>query len=215
MELLGTKTIVRPERGLQAASIIAANRRSHRFAAVSRKRNSAFTLIELMVVIGIMGIILTIAIPGIYRTLHPNPLQKGIDDLREACKAARELAVLGSHTTVLSIDLKSKTFSVGTAAGPPRQTTTSDLSMEHLYQTSRTASGYQFSDKIVIEGVGINGLDYTEDERVEVHFYPKGTSDQFSIVLLNIDNNDRRNVWLDSVTGYADFEVDPQKFRVR
>src|SRR4051794_40507683 len=72
----------------------------------------AFTLIELMVVVGIMGLVLMIAIPGIYRTLHPDPLQKAVDDVREACKAARELAVMRTSPTVLAIDLKSKSFSV-------------------------------------------------------------------------------------------------------
>ena len=149
-----------------------------------------FTLIELMIVVGIMGIILTIAVPGIYRQLHPNPLQKGVDEIREACKAARELAVLGSSTTMLSIDLKNRSFSGGNKS-------------------------FQLSDRVIIEGVGINGLDYTEDEHAEVRFYPKGTSDEFSIVLRYADNQELRNIWLDAVTGYPEFEVDPRKFRHR
>ena len=85
---------------------------------------SAFTLIELMVVVGIMGIILMISIPGIYRHMHPNPLQKAVDDIREACKAARELAVLRGTTTALAIDLNSKTFSVQGASAPGGETRT-------------------------------------------------------------------------------------------
>src|SRR4051812_46973806 len=131
---------------------------------IRKPPTAGFTLIELMVVIGIMGIILMIAIPGVYRTLHPNPLQKAVDDLSEACKAARELAVLGSRTTMLSIDLKSKTFSVQTAAEQPRKQATSPdefaIDSPPRMETSRTASGYRFSEKVLIEGVGINGLDY-------------------------------------------------------
>src|SRR3989442_1703328 len=81
----------------------------------------AFTLIELMVVVGIMGIILTIAVPGLYRQLHPNPLQKAVDDIQEACKAAHEMAVLRTATTPLSIHLKSKSISVHSASLPGPQ----------------------------------------------------------------------------------------------
>jgi prepilin-type N-terminal cleavage/methylation domain-containing protein len=192
-------------------------------SALIRKRSSqqrgAFSLIELMVVVGIMGIILTIAIPGVYRFMHPNPLQKAVDDLREACKAARELAVLRTTTAVLSIDLKGKSISIATGGSAPRASTSASLDPfsappSQPAEPSRSGS-YQVSDKITFEGVGINGLDYTDDERVEIRFYPKGTSDELSIVLLNTQNGERRNVWLDAVTGYADFEVDPQRFRKR
>ena len=70
------------------------------------------------------------------------------------------------------------------------------------------------SDKITIEGLGINGEDWTEDETGRVRFYPNGTSDEMSIVLLS-DRQERRNIWLEVVTGLAEFEVDPQKFKAR
>ena len=180
---------------------------------------SAFTLIELMVVVGIIGIILGIAVPGIYRQLHPNPLQKAVDDIREACKAAHEMAVLRSATTSLSIDLKSRSFSLQGASAPGPETGMSPegpAAFSRVADVGSSAKGsFQLSDRVIIEGLGINGLDWTEDERAEVRFYPKGTSDEFSIVLRWVDNGELRNIWLDAITSYAEFEVDPNKFRHR
>ena len=67
---------------------------------------------------------------------------------------------------------------------------------------------------IIIEGLGVNGEDWTEDESARVRFYPNGTSDEMSIVIL-AENQERRNIWLEVVTGLAEFEVDPQKFKAR
>ena len=75
-------------------------------------------------------------------------------------------------------------------------------------------TSFRLSDKIQIEGLGINGEDWTEDEVARVRFYPNGTSDECSIVLYSVDG-ERRNIWLDVVTAQADFEVDPQKFKAR
>src|SRR5438477_4365353 len=83
------------------------------------RRAWAFTLIELMVVIAILGIILTVSIPAVYRYFHPNPLQKALDEILEACRDARELAVLQTRTTALVIDLRSKSISVRGASAPP------------------------------------------------------------------------------------------------
>ena len=67
-------------------------------------------------------------------------------------------------------------------------------------------------DGIQIEGIRLNFLDYTEDEIVRVRFYPNGTSDEFSLFLLS-DKGERRQIFLEVVTGFADFETDALKFR--
>jgi prepilin-type N-terminal cleavage/methylation domain-containing protein len=183
---------------------------------VSRSSRGAFTLIELMVVIGIMGIILTISIPGIYRFMHPNAMQKAVDEMREACRDAREMAVMRSTTTVLAIDLKNKTFSVQGASAPrPENPPLDEMSPQPppTFQASGVGKTYHIAESVQIEGLGINGLDWTDDEHAEVRFYPKGTSEEFSIVFRS--GGDLRNIWLDAITGFAEFEVDPQKFRHR
>jgi prepilin-type N-terminal cleavage/methylation domain-containing protein len=43
-------------------------------------RKAAFTLIEIMVVCAIIGIVMTIAIPSIYRQLHPESMQKAVNE---------------------------------------------------------------------------------------------------------------------------------------
>ena len=60
----------------------------------------------------------------------------------------------------------------------------------------------------------MSGEDWTEDEEAHVWFYSNGTCDEMSLVLLS-DKGERRNIFLEVVTGLAEFEVDPLKFRDR
>jgi prepilin-type N-terminal cleavage/methylation domain-containing protein len=181
--------------------------------------SSAFTLIELMIVVGIIAIVLTVAIPNVYRYLHPSPVQKALDAILDACRDAREVAVLGGATTALSINLKARSLSIGAASVRPVADASSSSSSEfpelnpQPRATGSSAAGksYQLPENIRIEAVGLNGLDYTDDEHVEIRFYANGTADNFKIVLAS-EGNDQRLVFLDPVTGHADYEVDPQKF---
>ena len=46
-----------------------------------------------------------------------------------------------------------------------------------------------------------------EDEVVVVRFFPKGTSDDFSIVIRNDKDGTEFMLWLDPVTALADFKT--------
>src|SRR5881628_1385541 len=58
----------------------------------------AFTLIELMVVVGVMALLFTISIPSIYHLTHPESMRTSVEKLIEACGEARAYAILQSVT---------------------------------------------------------------------------------------------------------------------
>jgi hypothetical protein len=176
----------------------------------------------MLVVVAIVGIIVTMAIPSIYRQLHPESMQKAVNDVMEACHEARAHSILNGVVTELVIRPPDKQIEV--VVGASGDTEGNRLSSPDVagkeWRTSggRAGGGSIFtarlSDKITIEGLGINGYDWTEDEVASVHFYPNGTCDEFSIVLLS-DKNERRNITLEVVTALADVESDPNKFKAR
>jgi prepilin-type N-terminal cleavage/methylation domain-containing protein len=187
----------------------------------------AFTLLEIMVVVAIMGIVMGIAIPTIYQQLHPESMRKAVSDVMEACSHARARAILNGAETDLVIHPADRQFEVVGAASRPAPEENRLFSPDVAGNDWRTpprpvstgggsegAFAVKLSDKIIIEGMGINGEDYTEDEIGRVRFYPNGTSDELSIVLLS-DKGERRNITLEVVTGMPDVEVDPNKFRAR
>jgi hypothetical protein len=164
-----------------------------------------------------------------YRKLHPGSMQKAVNDIMEACSNARAYAILNDTETELVIHPFERRIQVAVAG---RRSSDEDSTFspsvageEWRMSAARPGRGSGGSenislfratlpDKITIEGLGINGEDWTEDEIGRVRFYPNGTSDEMSIVLLS-DRQERRNIWLEVVTGLAEFEVDPQKFKAR
>src|SRR5262245_54523900 len=68
-----------------------------------RRSAVAFTLIELMVVVGILAVVMTIAIPSIYQTLHKGSLRTAVSDVMEICSHARAYSILNGVETGLRI----------------------------------------------------------------------------------------------------------------
>src|SRR5438046_5050138 len=79
----------------------------------------AFTLIELMVVVAIMAIVMTIAIPTIYQQLHPESMRKAVSDVMEACSHARARAILEGVQTDLVIRPGDRQFEVVVGSSAP------------------------------------------------------------------------------------------------
>jgi prepilin-type N-terminal cleavage/methylation domain-containing protein len=186
----------------------------------------AFTLIELMVVIGIVALVMTISVPAIYRQLHPESLQRTVREILEVCHAARAQAILSGRPTDLVINTVSRTISVS-AASPSTSSgldrlDSPDVSGQEWRMPDRPSpsaatdgavlTSTRIPANIQIEGIRLNFLDYTEDEIVRVRFYPNGTCDEFSLFLVS-DRGERRQIFLEVVTALPDVETDPMKFR--
>ena len=184
---------------------------------------AAFTLIEIMVVCAIIGIVMTIAIPSISRQLHPESMQKGVNDILKACEEAREQAVLTRTQMKLVIRPADKQFQVTQAHGGSSRTRLEsenlageEWRMSDRLPPSRKApagglSNFKLADRIMIEAIGLHKLNYTDDEVVEVNFYENGTCDEFHIVL-GSGEGEARMIALEVATAVPDIESDRQKF---
>jgi len=198
----------------------------------TRNPATAFTLIEILVVVAIMGIVLTISIPFMNTAISGN---KGINGamriVQEACADARALAILKHATATMTVNADG-TINVQEGAGSRGRSRADspDVSGGEWRIADRSSGGgggahggrVEMRGKYPVklpEGVGIeailaNGLDATELEVAEVRFYADGTSDEFNVVLRHPESGEYRQVWLEITTGLPDFESDRSKFRL-
>jgi type II secretory pathway pseudopilin PulG len=215
---LGTHST--PQPGGKPAGPPACRRVVHAVGAAA----AGFTLIELMVAVGMMVMFVSIGIPTLYRSMNQDSMRKAVSDVMEVCSVARARAILDGAPMELCIRPAQRSFTVGAAAD--RNSDWTGLQPRVDYQfgdrmrahpepaPARSGFSVSLSPSIIIEGLGVNGEDWTEDQEARVRFYPNGTCDAMSIVLLS-DKGERRNIWLEVVTGFAELEVDPFKFRAR
>ena len=149
--------------------------------------------------------------------------------VQEACSDARAMAILKQTSTELVIRPGDGTFEVtGASSGPAEAGTTASSEYVPLDapMSGRPAPAAgkvelklkypaKLPDGVMVEGLGLSGEDWTEDPVARVRFYPNGTSDEMSLVLYESETNERRNIWLEVITGLPELETDPTKFKVR
>ena len=58
----------------------------------------AFTLIEIMVCVAIMGLIMAMGLPSVLAALKKDGMRKALSDLNDCCQNARQEAIMQSHT---------------------------------------------------------------------------------------------------------------------
>jgi prepilin-type N-terminal cleavage/methylation domain-containing protein len=136
----------------------------------------AFTLIEIMMVVAIIGLTLTMGFPSFVRSLKKEGMGKAERDLVQACQEARRAAIMNNQTTYLVIRPLDRTISVPGNFGPAT-----------------------IPDDITIDILGVNFIQKEKDEEARVRFDPGGTSDEFTIVLHGADGSYRK-IYLDTVT---------------
>jgi prepilin-type N-terminal cleavage/methylation domain-containing protein len=145
-----------------------------RFLAIG---NSAFTLIELMVVVGIIGLMAAMGLPSIFKALQKEGLRKAVSDIQDACFSAREQAIVGNKPVAVVFVPRDRRFGVeGAASGGSGSDTVNTHSGKTLAAT--LPSGVE------IGALSIYRKDYTMSDWAKIFFNPDGTSDEAIIVLV-------------------------------
>jgi hypothetical protein len=166
-----------------------------------------------MVVIGIMGIVLAMGIPSIYRVWHREPMSKAVNDIQEVCSNARARAILqGTMTEVLFHPREGRLEVLG--AGPAKVEPPPDAVPEDAPPTPPPRSGLsaQISDRLFIEMLDVNLTEYKDEELARVRFYPNGTSDEMTLIL-HSDKNEWCKISTEVTTGLTSVEFDPRLFK--
>ena len=180
----------------------------------------AFTLIELMVVMGLMAIIIAIGVPRMVQG-NRTPLGESLNVVMEACAAARRQAILSGRTTSMTIRPAEGDagfiVTVGAGGGSPRpaemeaiNSDTEPIMDELSPPVSKPKGGAGFTgrihDEVAIYGLFVNFKDMLDgdQEQAVVKFYSNGTTDEFTVAMRHeFGDQVLRFVQLDSVTGLA------------
>lgn len=149
-------------------------------------RRSAFTLIEIMLVVGILAVLLGVTVPSFYQSLKKEPMRKALTGVADACEMARAQAILRGGVVSVNFQPQERTYSVGgggLSGGRP----------------GATGSG-TIADSIMVEMLDVNLVEFREAEVARVRFFPNGTCDEFTLILRS-SRNEWYKLTLEPTTG--------------
>jgi prepilin-type N-terminal cleavage/methylation domain-containing protein len=172
----------------------------------------AFTLLEIMIVVGIMGIVMTMSVPIVWKVFHRSDMSKAIYEMQELCRNARARAILQGVQTQLVLRGGDGGMSIeGGAASAP-------AAPKDVFSPGAPAGGVPASthlpNGVAIFKFMVGGVDCMQMESARVRFFPNGTCDDFVMQLVS-DHAERVEISLEVTTSLASVERDWSKFRIR
>jgi len=134
-----------------------------KIAAAKKNPRAAFTLIEVMIVVGIIGLIAAMGVPSILQSLQKEGMRKAVSDVVDVCNDARSHAILTGQTADVTFHTVDKNFasSGGKSATLP--------------------NGVDFAM------LDINLMDFSQSDVSRVRFFANGTCDEMTVVLHSAD----------------------------
>lgn len=174
----------------------------------------AFTLLELMIVVGMAALVLTLSVPFVQRTLHQDATQTAVKTFMDGLQNARSIAILGNQATEFIV--RPAEGAVSVVVTPPRSFTAAPPDVTAV---SAEADGVarpkaklpppfagRLGDTVRLELLDVNFEEKRDAEEARVRFFPNGTSDEFTVVF-RVGTGQWRKISLDMITGTPVLEV--------
>ncbi len=174
----------------------------------------AFTLIEVMVVVVIIGLIMALGAPSLYKMMKRAGMRKAVDELEQVCRAARGRAILSGQTVYLEFRPGEQSFQIvgGGSAPVVAPPDGFDAPPTPSQPTGGQLSGGTLPEGITLEMLDINLMSYRESDFARIRFFPNGTCDECRLVIVG-QGDDWRGIELENTTGVPTVVTDLNEMR--
>ena len=156
----------------------------------------AFTLVEIMVVVAVMGLLIGISIPAFRNITKKAPLEQGVSDVESLCRQARAEAIVRQQAMEVLFNEAEEIVALTTAA---RVIIAPDPFTGLMTKTTEET---QLIDQVALE-VDLQIIEPEPDEftvdEIRIRFYPNGTSE--TLELRVVGDGEAYRLTLDPVTG--------------
>lgn len=175
----------------------------------ARRSSAGFTLVEIMIAIGIVAMVMAWGVPSVFRVLKKDSMRQAVSDVMEACSHARARAILQGVPMELVIRADDGLLTVQPAPQREEASAAADpqpVAGEPTVDVPSKPFDAHLPNNIGVELLDVNFRDMMQADEARVRFFPNGTCDEFTIVLRS-DTGGVRKISLEIVTSLAEMEV--------
>ena len=170
---------------------------------IKRPIRAGFSLIEIMVVVGIMGLIALIGIPSIYQIAKKEGMRRAVSDMKEVINNARAKAIISGSEVQLKFYPTEKRFEItGGAPAPANPDSSPPVAAEASTPSPNQITSGTLPANVSFGLLVVDGVNYLESEWTRVRFFPNGTCDELRLVLEQPETEEIRGIELETTTGF-------------